>query len=161
MTTKRKTARPTDELHAALAALGSAYATGAILEESCHSMDSSACARSLWAMHKAGTVLRRSAENGRFEYTLNPDKDTRRKSNQAHAVSHPTPPTLNAPLPTVAAGSGYNLFSHVSHALSDLDDLVGDVIDHDAPKDVLKAVVAAQVCLRRAQSALLGAQAAR
>jgi len=79
-----------------------------------------------------------------------------------------TPPTMGAPLPGCVEAlpdvvlpaaphvrePTYRLHDHISAALSDLDDLASDAIDHAASPEVLRCLLGSQQALRRAQEAI-------
>jgi hypothetical protein len=132
----------------------------------------------LYDMHKAGRLVRvTNEETGRYAYSINPEHTPARRGPKpriAAAAVAPAPKADNPvaiekrfaargakakpAAPARKAASTYQLYDHITAALQDLDELVGDAIDHDAPRDALKEVWAAQGALRRAQGACLAAR---
>lgn len=164
--------KDSDRIRAVIAA-SSEPLTAAQIAAQIDDLGTQAVAASLYAMHKAGRLLRvTNEETGRYAYSINSEHKHARPGPKpgkaataaapAAKADKPAPAPRSAKpkpaAPTRKAASTYQLYDHISAALQDLDELVGDAIDHDAPKDALKEVWAAQGALRRAQGACLAAR---
>lgn len=155
-----------DRIRAVLAE-ASAPLTSAQIAEKIDDLDAQAVSSHLYGMHKAGSVLRvTDKESGRFAYRLNAKYVKGKPGRTAGAprkaaakkAAAAAPRRGRAPKDAAKAArpaTTYQLYDHISAALQDLDELVGDAITHDAPKDALREVWAAQGALRRAQAACI------
>ncbi|MCE3004252.1 MAG: hypothetical protein LW860_16380 [Xanthomonadaceae bacterium] len=161
-----------DRIRAVLSASGQPL-TSAQIAEKIDELDAQAVSSHLYSMHKAGGVIRVTDEaTGRYAYLINPkyskgkparSKGTKPARGARAAKKAPAAaPRRGSPPKAVAKAkppvTTYRLYDHISAALQDLDELVGDAINHDAPKDALKEVWAAQGALRRAQAACITAR---
>jgi len=159
-----------DRIRAVLAE-ASAPLTSAQIAEKIDDLDAQAVSSHLYGMNKSGAVVRvTDKESGRFAYRLNAKYVKGKPVRTAGALRKPaakkvvaTAPRRGRP-PKAAAKPArptttYRLYDHISAALQDLDELVGDALNHDAPKDALKEVWQAQGALRRAQAACIADRA--
>jgi hypothetical protein len=147
--------------------------TSAQIAEKIDNLDAAAVSSQLYGMHKAGGVIRVTDKaTGRYAYRINPkyskgkpvrSQGTKAARGRRTAKKAPASEPRRGRPPKAAAkparpATTYQLYDHISAALQDLDELVGDAINHDAPKDALKEVWAAQGALRRAQAACIAAR---
>jgi hypothetical protein len=144
--------------------------------------DGRAVAQSMHVMYKTGQLHRSANAAGRYLYSLSsvpptihaapaparaPAGRTTRSLapppkptdgfDAAASISEPRLPSAAEPVPNTTPFK-YELYDHIAVALGDAEDLVSDAIERDAPKAVLRHLVAAQVALRRAQEGVLWLQ---